>query len=155
MKHSAFEVALGALVLLAAGAFLIYGAKVAAIGADGAAYRVQADFSTVGSLKPGDAVQVSGVKVGTVESIALDPATYRARVTMALPGLPGPLPEDSSAAITSEGLMGGVVMALTPGGAEDVLPSGGAIEYTQAPQNLEQLLGKFIFTMQGDNGDAP
>jgi len=28
------------------------------------------------------------------------------------------------------------------------------IEYTQAPQNLEQLLGQFIFSMQSDDDGA-
>lgn len=29
-----------------------------------------------------------------------------------------------------------------------MLKEGGEIQYTQAPQNLEELLGKFIFSMQ-------
>jgi hypothetical protein len=30
------------------------------------------------------------------------------------------------------------------------LEDGGRIEFTQGPQNLEQLLGQFIFSMQDD-----
>ena len=29
-----------------------------------------------------------------------------------------------------------------------MIPAGGRVQYTQAPQNLEQLLGKFIFSAQ-------
>lgn len=39
-------------------------------------------------------------------------------------------------------------MALEPGGSPDYLEDGSEILYTQAPQNLEELLGKFIFSMQ-------
>jgi len=37
------------------------------------------------------------------------------------------------------------------GGSEDMLEDGDAIEYTQASQNLEQLLGEFIFSMNKDD----
>lgn len=153
MRHSWAEVALGAAILAVAAGFLIYGYRVTGVGQSGGAYVLTAEFTTVGALKPGDAVRISGVKVGAVSSVALDPQTYRARVTLAL-NVPGPLPADSSLAAMSESLMGGLYLELTPGGEEETLPSGGRIQYTQPPQNLEQLLGKFIFTMQGDKDDA-
>ena len=62
------------------------------------------------------------------------------------------LPDDTAAFISSESLMGGKYLALEPGASEDMLPPGGRIQYTQAPQNLEQLLGQFIFSMQKDEG---
>ena len=41
------------------------------------------------------------------------------------------------------------------GAEEDMLENGDSIEYTQAPQNLEQLLGQFIFSMsQSDDDEA-
>ncbi|MCI5060332.1 MAG: outer membrane lipid asymmetry maintenance protein MlaD, partial [Alphaproteobacteria bacterium] len=58
------------------------------------------------------------------------------------------LPEDTAAFISSESLMGGLYLQLEPGAAEDMIEDGGLIEYTQAPQNLEQLLGQFIFSLQ-------
>jgi phospholipid/cholesterol/gamma-HCH transport system substrate-binding protein len=58
------------------------------------------------------------------------------------------VPDDSAAAISSMSLLGGMVLGIEPGGSEDMLQSGGEIQYTQAPQNLEELLGKFIFSMQ-------
>ena len=44
--------------------------------------------------------------------------------------------------------MGGKYMALEPGAEEDMIEPGGHVQFTQAPQNLEQLLGQFIFSMQ-------
>lgn len=155
MKRSITETVLGAAVLLIAGGFLTYSYKTADVGTvDG--YEVTADFSTVGGLRPGDTVQISGVKVGNVSAIELLPETYLARVHINI-NADYKLPLDTAAAISSESLLGGLYMSLEPGAEEDVIEPGGQIEYTQAPQNLEQLLGQFIFSMQDekekDTGD--
>jgi len=156
MKRSLVETILGAVVLLAAGLFLLYSIKTADI-ADTGGYEVTADFSSVGGLKPGDIVQISGVKVGTISRIELITETYLARVYMNIRN-EYKMPTDTAALITSEGLLGGQYMALEPGADEEMIASGGVIQYTQAPQNLEQLLGQFIFSMQdsddkGSNGE--
>lgn len=148
MKRSLIETLIGALVVIVAGAFLYYALETADVGAsDG--YVVTADFSSVGGLKPGDAVQISGVKVGNVARVELMADTYLARVYMSIrDGYE--LPADTAALISSESLLGGQYLALEPGGDEEMIEPGGAIQYTQAPQNLEQLLGQFIFSMQDD-----
>lgn len=148
MKRSIAETVLGAIVILVAGLFLSYSIKTADIGhQDG--YMVTADFSGVGGLKAGDSVQISGVKVGTVAAVELLPDTYLARVHLNIRN-GYDLPTDTAALISSESLLGGLYLALEPGAEEDMIENGGAIQYTQAPQNLEQLLGQFIFSMQND-----
>ncbi len=57
------------------------------------------------------------------------------------------LPKDSSAEITSDGLLGGKFLALVPGGDEKMLADGGEVTITQSAVSLEQLLGKFIFSV--------
>ena len=152
MKRSLVETILGAVVLLAAGMFLLYSIETADI-ADTDGYEVTADFSSVGGLKAGDIVQISGVKVGTVARVELVPETYLARVYMNIRDQ-YKVPTDTAALITSEGLLGGQYMALEPGADEEMIEPGGVIQYTQAPQNLEQLLGQFIFSMQDDEKDS-
>ncbi len=148
MKRSIAETILGAVVIVAAGLFLTYGLKVADVGAsDG--YDIIADFSSVGGLKAGDDVQISGVKVGSVTEIELLPEIYLARVHINV-GNEYKLPTDTAAFISSESLLGGLYMSLEPGADEEFIERGGKIQYTQAPQNLEQLLGQFIFSMQDD-----
>lgn len=149
MKRSVIETLLGAVVLVLAVAFLIYGYQMGDV-ADPNGMTVTADFPGIGGLKPGDSVQVSGVKVGSVTDVTLVPETYLARVHMAVDSSLK-LPTDTAAVITSESLLGGKYLALEPGAAEDYLESGGHIDFTQAPQNLEQLLGQFIFSMQNDS----
>jgi phospholipid/cholesterol/gamma-HCH transport system substrate-binding protein len=62
---------------------------------------VTARFGEAGSLAPGAAVSVAGVKVGTVSQITLDPKTYMAVARLSLdPAVK--LPSDSTAKITSD-----------------------------------------------------
>lgn len=150
MKRNVMETVLGAVVLMVAIVFLGFSYSSANVG-DVDGYPITADFSGTGGLGVGDDVQISGVKVGKVAKIELKPEDYMARVTMEIKD-DIKLPEDTSAFISSISLLGGKYMELQPGGAEEMMTAGGHIEYTQAPQNLEQLLGKFIFSMDKGQG---
>ncbi len=150
MKRSLFETLIGALIVAAAIIFFAYSYDKGDVGAGASGYTLNADFSTVGGLSEGDSVLISGVKVGTVTKIALNPDTFLARVTMSVDnGIK--LPTDTAAQISSESLLGGLYLALEPGAEEETLKDGGRVAYTQAPQNLEQLLGQFIFSMKKDD----
>ena len=146
MKRSGFETVLGAIVLVVAIGFLSFTAKMGNFSSS-EGYKIHADFTGTGGLQIGDAVQISGVKIGTVDSVDLRTDTYLARVTMKIEEGVN-IPEDTAALISSESLLGGKFMLLEPGASEDYLSEGGRVEFTQAPQNLEQLLGQFIFSMQ-------
>ena len=62
------------------------------------------------------------------------------------------LTTDSSATISTDGLLGGKYLALATGGDETTLKPGATITITQGSVNLEALLGKYIF---GSTKDAP
>ncbi len=145
MKRNHIETVLGAVVLVVAVIFFGFSYSAASVG-NVSGYELTADFSGIGGLGVGDSVQISGVKIGSIAKIDLKPEDYQARVTMAIDDHIK-LPDDTSALISSESLLGGKYMELQPGSSEDMLKPGGHIDYTQAPQNLEQLLGKFIFSM--------
>lgn len=146
MKHNAIETITGAIVIGVAALFLSYSAQKADIKSENG-YMISAAFTDVGGLSVGDNVQISGVKVGTVQDIELDPERYLAMVHMNVDS-DIELSEDTSAVIASASLLGGRYLSLQPGGMDYMLEEGDVIETTQAPQNLEQLLGKFIFSMQ-------
>lgn len=153
MKRSIFETLLGAAVILLAGYFLYYSYETADAAPVQGGYIVTANFPGIGGLAVGDDVQISGVKVGNVSGVELDPVTYLAKVSMNIDG--GiEIPADSAATISSESLLGGKVLSLEPGADDIMLEDGERIRFTQAPQNLEQLLGKFIFTMNKDDDEA-
>lgn len=145
MKRNVVETVLGSVVLIVAFSFLIFSYSSANVG-DVDGYPVTADFTGTGGLNIGDSVQISGVKIGSVAKIELNPDSYQARVTMEIANNIK-LPDDTAALISSESLLGGKYLELQPGASEEFLGKDGHIEYTQAPQNLEQLLGKFIFSM--------
>ncbi len=147
MKRNVIETVLGAVVLVVAFLFLAFSYSSASMGStDG--YEIRARFSGIGGLGVGDKVVISGVKVGQVSRIQLDNETYLADVFLDINDQ-YQLPDDTAAFISSESLLGGLYMQLEPGASEDMIEEGGVIDYTQAPQNLEQLLGQFIFNMQG------
>ncbi len=147
MNRSLVETILGAAVIAIAGIFLAFSYNTADVGGPEDGYIVTADFSGIGGLKAGDEVQISGVKVGTVNNVELDQESFLARVHIAVDGNVK-LPTDTAALISSESLLGGKYLALEPGADEEILADGEKIQYTQAPQNLEQLLGQFIFSMK-------
>ena len=146
MKRNVIETVLGAIVLGVAVLFLGFSYSSANIGSsDG--YEIRARFSGIGGLSVGDKVVISGVKVGNVSRIELDHDSFQADVFLDI-AEEYKIPDDTAAFISSESLLGGLYLQLEPGASEDALEDGDVIEYTQAPQNLEQLLGKFIFSMQ-------
>jgi len=144
-RRNAVEVATGAVVLLVAAGFLGY--AVAHSGrSTGAGYPLTAKFDHIDGLAVGADVRMAGVRVGSVTAASIDPKTYLAVVTLTVQdGLE--LPKDTSAEVTSDGLLGGKYLSLTPGGDTAILTPGQAITITQSSVSLEQLLGKFIFSV--------
>ncbi len=112
-------------------------------------YEVTATFDRVDGVNAGADVRMSGIKIGTVTQLELDPQTFLARATLNIDSAVE-LPSDSSAEITTEGLLGGKYMAIVPGGAEDTIPNGGRIQFTQSSISLEGLIGRFGFGL-GDS----
>lgn len=148
-KNSVVELLTGAAVLLVAAGFL--GFAVANSGrSSGIGYELTARFDHIDGLTIGSDVRIAGVKVGTVSDERLDPATYLAVVVMKLRD-DIQLSKDTSAEIISESLLGGKYLSLTPGNDTAMLKHGQAITITQSAVSLEQLLGKFIFSVTSLN----
>ena len=113
---------------------------------------VFADFDEIGGLKPRAQVVISGVKVGQVESIALDD-NYRARVKLDLDAHLK-LPVDTSASIMTSGLLGDRYVSLQLGGEPDTLKPGDKIAMTESAVVLERLIGKLVYGGGGDRGKS-
>lgn len=143
-RRSIAEVLTGAIVLVVAAGFLAY--AIAHSGRSAApGYTLYARFDHVDGLSVGADVRLAGVKVGTVTAQTIDPKTFLATVSFTVrTGIQ--LPKDTSASITAEGLLGGNYLSLAPGGDEAMLQPGQTITITQSAVNLEELLGKFIFS---------
>jgi phospholipid/cholesterol/gamma-HCH transport system substrate-binding protein len=114
-------------------------------------YAISAKFDRIDGIRRGSDVRMSGIKIGTVTGQALDPETYLAVVQLNI-DTSIKLPMDTSAAITSDGLLGDKYMALSPGGDDEMIPAGGEIETTQGSIDLFSLVGQMIFSQTGDKG---
>lgn len=153
MKTNLLEVWMGALVLSVCAVFGIF-IYCTSQWQPSKGYEVIAKFDRIDGLIRGSDVRLSGVKVGTIKDIHLDPETYLAVVHIALaPHVV--LPADSSAEVVSDGLLGGKIMALVPGADEAAIPPGGEIKFTQAAVSLESLIGQFIFSSQEKKEEEP
>ena len=152
MKDNLVETIIGALVVAIAAAFVLYGYSVTVSGSGGDAYEVTAQFDRVDGLTIGSDVRMSGIKVGTITGLSLNTQNYYADVTMAI-GNEIELPDDSSAKITSEGLLGGNYVSLSPGGSEDMLAEGDEILYTQGSVDLIALVSQALFSAGDGEGD--
>jgi phospholipid/cholesterol/gamma-HCH transport system substrate-binding protein len=143
-RHGVAETLTGAAVLVVAVAFLAYAVAHSGRTA-GSGYSLQARFDHIDGLNVGGDVRIAGVKVGTVTEQRIDPKTFSAIVTLTVRN-DIQLPKDSAASITSESLLGGKYISLSPGGDDADFKPGDMITITQSSVSLEELLGKFIFS---------
>jgi phospholipid/cholesterol/gamma-HCH transport system substrate-binding protein len=152
--RSLAEVAAGAIVLTVAAIFLGYAVLHSGHGAVTAeGMLLRASFDRIDGLANGADVRIAGVKVGTVTDSRIDPASFAAQLTLRVDRALK-LPVDTSAEITSEGLLGGKYVSLVPGGSDKLLTDGSKITETQGSVSLESLLGKFIFSVTQMNASA-
>jgi len=147
MGGNVVETLIGAAVLIVAGMFLAFGYSSSSVSRDGG-FVLIAKFDRVDGLVVGSDVRMSGIKVGTVIGQSLDPVTYQAIVKMDIDS-DIKLPDDSSAKITSEGLLGATYMSIEAGGSEDILRNGDALRFTQGSIDLMGLIGQAIFSATG------
>jgi phospholipid/cholesterol/gamma-HCH transport system substrate-binding protein len=150
MNRSIIEIFVGFFVLAIAIGFLIFTYKISDVKKLDRTYQVKARFNQVDGVIIGSDVSVSGIKVGSVADLFLDPETYDAVMIIAIRDNVK-LPVDSSARIVSDGLLGGKYVEVQAGADDRMLKNDDIIQYTQSSINLESLIGKFIFNSASSN----
>ena len=155
MQKNLLETLMGAVVLIVAGAFLAFAYEGSQMRVE-EGYVVSAKFNNASGISLGSDVRIGGIKVGVVSGLGLDPQSYEAIVSLQVRNSTK-VPKDSSASIVSSGLLGEKYIQLTPGSDDKMLANGGKIEFTQSAVNLEELIGKFMFSGGGvdKNGKKP
>jgi phospholipid/cholesterol/gamma-HCH transport system substrate-binding protein len=144
-QRNVSELLAGAVVLAVAAGFLGYAVTHTGRGAVNG-ITLHANFEHADGLNTGSDVTLAGVRIGRVVAADVDPKTYQAAITFSVRA-DVQLPVDSSAEISSDGLIGGKSLALVPGGDDKMLADGGRIQITQSAASLENMLGKFIFSV--------
>ncbi len=153
LKEHGAEALIGLLVVLVAVWFGYYAWQRTGGGRVSNAVQVTALFPNANGVAVGTDVRVAGLKIGQVSALKLDPQSYQANIVLAIDPA-AKVPSDSSAAITSEGILGGNYISLIPGGSATPFKSGDTIVDTQGSVDLMGMVGQFINHSGGDTKGA-
>lgn len=141
--------AVGMFVIIALVALVFLGLRTTDMGGFRAhgTYTVYGLFSDVSGLNKNASVTASGVQIGKVKSITLDPQTLQARVTLEISDEYNTFGNDSSAEILTAGLLGEKYIGIVEGGGIATLEDGDQIAYTGSSMVLERLIQQFVSNM--------
>ena len=143
MKINFLDAVLGFLVLLVTGLFIFYvyiTIDTKLFKSNG--FQLHARFDNIDGIVTGSKVKLSGVNIGTVKSISLEPENFFALITMNF-DKEFNFPDDTEASVQVEGLLGGSYISILPGGSDVILLNDQEILYTQGSTSLLNLMLKF------------
>ena len=124
MSANLFENGFSAIVIVLAAVFLGYMLQSTGTGHLGS-YGLVARMDNAAGLRVGTDVRISGMKVGRVSGLSLDPRTHSALVQLRVRDDLA-LPLDSTVAVTVP-VMSDVELTITPGRAAGTITPGGDI----------------------------
>jgi phospholipid/cholesterol/gamma-HCH transport system substrate-binding protein len=151
MNNTTVETIIGAAVVAVAGLFFAYAYNASGAAEGRGGYRLIAEFDNIEGVNTGTDVRLAGIKIGTVVDQKLNPENYQAVVTMSLDPQVS-ISEDTTAKITSEGLLGAKFVSLEPGGSDVKLKDGDMLSYTQGAIDIWTLIGKAMFDKTNTEG---
>ncbi|MBO6853585.1 MAG: outer membrane lipid asymmetry maintenance protein MlaD [Marivivens sp.] len=143
MRENIVETLVGTAVVVVAAAFLVFTLQTTGGGGSTSGYSLNAAFRSAEGVSVGTDVRLAGVKIGTVTDMVLDAQTFRAVTVMDI-SADVPIPDDSTAVVASEGLLGGTFVEIVPGGSFDNYADGAQILDTQGAVSLTSLLLRFV-----------
>ena len=142
MSKGKMEIGVGVFVLIGLACLIYLAVHLGKMEVFGKGYQVSASFDNISGLKTGAAVEVAGVDVGRVESIAVTPDN-RAKLELSInPNIV--LKEDAIASIRTKGIIGDKYIKLSPGYAKKTIPPGGKIQDTESAMEWEEIISQYI-----------
>ena len=147
MRIRGVELGVGVFMLVGAISLVVLALNVSglSLAKQEGSYKVYALFENIGGLTARSKVTMSGVAIGQVTRISIDPDQLMALVEMQINADVDYLTVDSSASILTAGLLGEKYVGVTSGADDEMLQDGDFIEDTQSALVLEELVGKFLF----------
>jgi phospholipid/cholesterol/gamma-HCH transport system substrate-binding protein len=153
MQNNTVETLIGAVVVIVAAVFLYFTYTATSSGSV-SGYEINARFAAVDGINVGTDVRLHGIKVGSVSSLTLDPKSYMAVARLTIHnGIE--IPDDSSAKITSSGILGSSYISISPGGSDTMLAANGDLSDTQGAVDLMGLVGRYINGGSGSSASQP
>lgn len=142
MKKSSVEVIVGIFVLLGIVCMAYISVQLGQVDFfNKTSYPLTASFTTVTGLKKDTAVEMAGVRIGSVQSIKLD--NYQAVVTLQIyDGVK--VQEDAIASIRTKGILGENYVEIQPGASDIVLEANEMIFDTEPPFDLMSVIKNFV-----------
>lgn len=146
MKQGIIETLVGFFVLIVAFSFLGFAYNVSDFSKTNKGYMLTANFQNIDGIVKGADVKLAGIKIGFVDSLSLEDNTYYAILNLNInEGVA--IPKDSSAIVSTSGLLGGKYIRINPGASDDNFIEGGKIKFTQSSLNIEDLIGKLMYSI--------
>ena len=146
MRSNTFETFIGAIVIILAISFLFYSFSITDNNAEGT-YKIKATFNRIDGIQIGSDVRLSGIKIGSVAKSSLNQTTYEADLVLVIDDSIY-IPDDSSAKITMDGLLGSNYISIEPGGSDIYLTENDYLLYTQGSIDLIGLVGEALFSVE-------
>ena len=144
MKSDIFEFIVGLGVIIIAGWFIFsVVSKSEKLTNVGETTKYIASFNDVSGISVGSNIKLAGVTVGKVLELKLDEINYTAEMVLGI-NRKIKIPNDSEIIITSEGLLGGNYVSISPGGSDIFLKANEKFSFTQSSLSLNNLLQKFF-----------
>ena len=146
MKVNFLDAFLGLCVLFVTSLFLVYIYIILDTNLFGSdRFQLHARFDNIDGIVVGSKVKMSGVNIGTVKNISLEPEDFYALITMNFDKQFN-FPDDTEASVQLEGLLGGSYISILPGGSDVMLLNDQEILYTQGSTSILNLMLKFADT---------
>src|SRR5208282_1267859 len=114
-------------------------------------YTIYANFDNISGLKEDDRVEIAGVQIGKVTSIALN--RDRARIAMRL-NSNVKVDDEAIAAIKTSGIIGDKYVSIAPGPGDRDLTDGGTLRQTESAFVLEDAIGQLISSTENSKGSS-
>ena len=144
MKSDIFEFIVGLGVIIIAGWFILsVVSKSEKLKNVGETTKYIASFNDVSGISVGSDIKLAGVIVGKVLELKLDEINYTAEMILGI-NRKIKIPNDSEIIITSEGLLGGNYVSISPGGSDIFLKANENFSFTQSSLSLNNLIQKFF-----------
>jgi phospholipid/cholesterol/gamma-HCH transport system substrate-binding protein len=154
MTQARLERTVGVFVLTGLAAVAWLAIRIGAGSLGGAdTYLVHARFANATGVSPGSNVLVSGVTIGRVDKVRLDPDTFAAIVDMHV-RTDVRLPTDSIVSVKTSGLIGDKYLAVRPGADPETVAPGGMLTETESTVDIESLISRLAFGGVKDDKEA-